>query len=560
MKLVKCEMHKVALAALVLGVFSLSPNANAGVLDFLRRPAAAPSAASVVGDVAPAPRVAPAPSAADPGVSDNDASDFELATSNDGDGASLARMRSLSAGSNPGFGIQIKDGMVYMTGAIPRKCAMGSSFSMTSVPGVDGKPGQHQIKFVPGENCDKPSADKAMVKLGGRGLFGPGRAIPDASMDGDICMAHSENGLDSCDVINNAKFVSQNSILKDAADKQSVAQKKKDADEAKRAADLRKQKEDAFVAKLNILCKQGDFVGFGAEIEAAKSFLGDVTQILSKVDGLKQKYYVEQIKKAKDVDSVKDAYQSYLDAAEAAGWDTDDVTNQYADRRVEMLNTEVADSSKSAESRSRSIRELASDLRDMDLMDKAHKNKLGAAYVNLANSVREAAGTDAVSKYDEAAKYYNESLQYADADTKVKIDIEIEKMYAEAADQCLADVKENGKSSKIKECQNLAQKAKKSMDVAMKAQSHIKADGSLEALAAMKQEKIAKFGQDGMVAAQAMKGYDGSSVNVNVRGGSWDASVYTTFAQTQQNFLTQMMNGGAARNPSGTSGGGSIFQ
>lgn len=538
MKLVKCEMHKVALAALVLGVFSLSPNANAvGFLDFFTRH----------------PAAAPVPDGNDPGVADTDTPGLILAASADANGMSLNRLTSVAQD----FQVRVEGDMVYMDGVIPRKCAIGAQVTMTPVPGTDGKPGQNQIKFIPGENCDKPSNDKALVDLSSPDLFGPGRSLAGTGVDGDVCLAHSSHGPVICDVIPNAKYVSKNTMLQAAAEKQSVADKKKASEDAKRAADLRKAKEDAFIAKLNILCKQGDFVGFGAEIEAAKAFLGDVTQVLAKVDGLKQKYYADQIKKAKDVDSIKDAYQNYLDAAEAAGWDTDDVTNQYADRRVELLNTDVADSSKSAESRAGSIRDLASDLRDIDLMDKAHKNKLGAAYVNLANSVRDAAGTGAVSKYDEAAKYYTDSLQYADADTKVKVDVEIEKMYAAAADQCLSDVKEG--SAKIKECQTLAQKAKQSMDVAIKAQAHAKSDGSLEALAAMKQEKIAKFGQDGVVATQTIQGYDGSSVSVNARGGSWDANVYTTFAQTQQNFLTQMMSGGA-RSPSGTAGGGSIFQ
>jgi hypothetical protein len=567
MKLVNCEMHKVALAALVLGVFSLSPNANAGsflnALGFERIPSstAAPSAASVVGTPAPAPvapivqaapALAPIPTAADPGVSDADGGALELADSNDSSGMSLAKLRNISQG----FGIEIKDDMLVMKGAIPRKCAIGATFSMNTVPGVDGKPGQHQISFIPGENCDKPSADKAMVKLSNAALFGPGRTLPDGSVDGDICIAHSENGNTACDMGLNLKYVSHVSFLKEASTKQSAAEMKANALKEKEQANKRENEEKALLVKLNILCKQGDFEGFGKEVEAWKRQLGDITQFMAKIDGVKQKYYVDQINKAKDEDSIKDAYQAYLDASEAAGgWDTDEVTSKYADKRVEMMNTIAKDGSLSSEKRASSIRDLASDLRDMDLYDKAHKSRIGAAYVDLANSLKDSGSNEDRSKFADAEKYYNEASQFADGDMKVKIDAEIAKMYRAATDACLDAAKESGKG--FNTCDALAKKEKSSMDAAIKAQGHVKTDGSLEALAGMKNEKIARFGQDGY--AMNVSGYG----SLNRAGGSYDATKYTDYSQAQQQAQMQMMMrqqmGGQAM-PGSTGGSSGFFQ
>ena len=108
-------------------------------------------------------------------------------------------------------------------------------------------------------------------------------------------------------------------------------------------------------------------MGFGQEIEAAKAFLGDVSSILTKVDGLKQKYFVDQIGKAKDADAARDAYQAFLDAAAEAGWDVDAVSMVYADRRLTLLQNETAGSGSVSDKMSK-IRDVANELRDLGLV------------------------------------------------------------------------------------------------------------------------------------------------------------------------------------------------
>jgi len=547
MKIVTCELHKIALAALVLGVFSLSPLAKAD-----NAPAAPPVDSLISGsaDAKPAalaPIAAPAKAAAadaDSGLISAPADDgLDAANSNFAGGMSLQNIKDISSG----FNVRLQGDALVMDGRIPRKCALGASISVSSVADDDGKSGHHAIKFIPGEGCDHLTGKdrKDMVKLSSSALFGASRSLADNSIDGQVCIAHSDDGPEACDPIPNAVFKSQASFIHDA-----IAKKVKAT-----AAD-RERKEQEFINKLNILCKQGDFVGFGKEIEAARAFLGDVTEILAKVDGLKQKGLADQIKKAKSADDVNDAYHAYLEAAEANGWDTEDASASFADKRGELLKTVVSDTSLSSKERARQIRQFSSDMRDEGLFDKAQHETFGAAYFTLATEVREGAEGD-MAKLSEAEGLYNSSLQYANPEEKARVDTEIAKMYNTAADDCLNAVKEAGKSAALANCDKIAAKAKKAMNTAIKAQGHVKGDDSLAALAGMKQEKIARFGQDTTVMSMSMRGYDGSTLKFNPQGGSYDAAKYTDFTQMQQNFVQQLMMGGQ-RSPSGT--GGSYFQ
>jgi hypothetical protein len=486
MKFVNVEMQKIMAAALLLGVFSLSPLAKA----YDRPDSAAPG------------------------------------------GLSLSELSS-TAGD---FSLSFVGDKIVMDGSIPMKCADGAGVSVGIWRGADGKAApMHSVRFVPGSGCKNLSdADRAdRVYIHSPELFGNSRALSDAKIDGGLCVLHKVNGAagqDACDPVSGQTYTANADAAKAKADQDKITSDAM-AKQQKDAIDDRARKEKELIDQLTIACKNGDWVGFGQQIEAAKAFLGDVTKILDKVDGLKQRYFADQISKAKDLDSVKDAYQAYLDAANDAGWDTDEVTGKYVAKRVDMLNAEVADNSKSASARAASIRDLASDLRDLGLMKEKGAN-LGTAYFNLANHVRDDAGTD-LSKLSEAEKYYRESEQYGDNSAKAKVEAEIAKMYNAAADQCISDAKDKGKG--FNSCDALAKKAKNAMDGAIKAQGHIKGDDSLEALAAMKQEKLARFGMDGF--SMSVTGYG----TLNRMGGTYDMTKYQAYTQSQQAFLQQLM-------------------
>jgi hypothetical protein len=204
---------------------------------------------------------------------------------------------------------------------------------------------------------------------------------------------------------------------------------------------------------------------------------------------------------------------------------------------------------------------MASDFRDNGLMSEkvgsdqhTGKELIGAAYYDLGNNLRDNAGTSAQS-LGLAETYYRASEEFGTMDQKAKAEATIAKMYDEAADQCLAEAKDANKG--LEKCDALAKKAKKAMDLAIKDQAHVKGDDSLEALSAMRQEKIARFGlDDGVV---DVSGYG----IMNQMGGTYDKTKLQDYQLGQQQFLMKMMMqqrfnggmGGVANTPSGGSSG-----
>ena len=131
--------------------------------------------------------------------------------------------------------------------------------------------------------------------------------------------------------------------------------------------------------------------------------------------------------------------------------------------------------------------------------------------------------------------FYESAAEYGDNSEKAKVQAEIAKMYRDAVDACIADAKEKGKG--FNRCDALAKKEKKHMNDAIKAQGRVKGDDSMEALAGMKQEKIARFGMDGNFNFMYIQGYG----SFNRMGGSYDSEKFSAYQQSQQQFLMNMM-------------------
>jgi len=228
MKIVNVEMQKIALAAFIIGAFSLNPLARAE----------------------------------DPVTED----DGLIGSSRDG--ISLADMKNVASG----FNIRIVGDTLVMDGSIPRKCAEGASFTVSSSAAEGNKPGQHEIKINLNQAClrMKPNERGAPVRLSSPALFGPSRSIADTSIDGKVCLLHAEDGPSTCDTIPNLNYTSQNTLNARALDEAAKKKRAEEAANAKRDNELRDRKEKELIEKLNLLCKNGDFASFGAEVEAAK--------------------------------------------------------------------------------------------------------------------------------------------------------------------------------------------------------------------------------------------------------------------------------------------------
>jgi len=301
MKIVNCDLHKVALAALVLGVFSLNPLAKA---------------------------------------------DEEQLPEAKRDGLKWGELRSLSANT---FSVRVDGDMLVFTGSIPKGCATGRAMSE-----VDSGEGRHALTInLP--NC--PQGDTSRLSTDDKKLVQVKAAFPakafNSSVDGKFCLLYSANGDGEagCDPImvggKQLEHVSQGTLVQRASAEQDRRDTAAREAQARREREDRERKEKALIEKLKLLCKQGDFVGFGAEIEAARAFLGDVTKIIEQMDAVKKKFFEDAIKKAK-ADDVKTAYENYLQAASENGWDTEEVTAAYVARRIDLMK-EAVNGSDSAE-------------------------------------------------------------------------------------------------------------------------------------------------------------------------------------------------------------------
>lgn len=506
MKIVTCEFSKISFAAFLLGLFSLSPLAKADEI--------------------------PAPSLDEP--------QFEAATQT---GVSMAQLRALGVTVD----IDTATNSLVFKGNIPESCAK----SITVPPTVSYENGVHVLNMDIPACRTKVPADRRVTAASVFHTVGF-----QGEQDGKFVIRRFANN-DQSDPTDDAllgrggkqlEFTSEKTLQARAMDENArklEAQRKKDAEIY---AQNRKKDQDRLVKTLNLLCRSGDFVGFGAEVEAARGFLSDVNGLMSRVSDLKKKHLEQEIAKAKTAEDMKSAYEAYLDAASENGWDTDKATATYVDKRVELARALSKDSKKSNSEKAHAIRDLAADLRELGMMSD-RKGDIGALYFDLAASVREDAGDD-MKKLEDAEKFYRASEEFGGNKQRAAAEAEIAKMYNAAADECIAAAKEKGKG--FNACDAIAKKAKVAMDKAIKAQGHIKGDASMEALAGMKQEKLARFGVEGY--SMSVSGYG----NFNRFGGSYDSGKYQAYQQSQQQFIMQYLMrqqmGAYAGSANGTAG------
>ncbi len=564
MKYVKCELPNIAVAALILGVFSISllakadgetPKNNGPVPIFrtiasegissiiLPSPAAstvveAPAAPVAVAPAAAAPAL-PAPVAAAPQLqpqidpnTQTEEGEEEAGEENELEAAQPdgMNMQALKKATRQRFSVDLnkaKDGLVF-SGTVPRKCAKGAKpveMDSTRFPGSIG------IKIdmpacpngIPKKGSER---DNELVKVSG--IF-PELSLNEQS-DGKICIVFSaDSDHYECEAVMKdgkpLEFTSKKTLDKRAEDTARAA-------EAKRFKEEQDRKNRDLNDKLQALCKERDFTGISLVLEELD---GDTSKVIKKLGDFEKSSAESAVKKAKDVDAVKEAYEAYLSAAEAKGWDTEDMNKVYTDKRVDLLKEQLKDTNATPGTVAGSIRDLVQDLTEIGTLSE-NKEQIAWSYSQLAINLKDA------ENYDEAERYFEEAKRYSNK--TVEIESAIAKMYSEAKDACLAKVAE-GKATPGK-CDSLAKKAMKHMDKAIAAQGKKKGDGSLEDLMAMRVEKIQAFGQ-------------GPTMNVsgfgmlNMGGGSYTQEKVQAYQQGQQVKAMQQMMGGQGGSGSGTS-------
>jgi len=525
MKYVTNDFYKIALAALILGVFSLSPLAKAQSAD--QYPGWVHDsenwAASPIFERAPATVIPTAP----PPAAEAEAQD----DSSRADGMTMDQIRKVAPHFRP---LRLKGDTIVFEGKMPRKCSVGVSLEgVDSTPSEDGKSAQHGVKInmpscqgkvlTPAELKDEVDVAKYLNKL-----------KIESSLNGKVCLLNAETQSDepTCEDAKGADkkplmYVSQAS--KDNEAEVAAAEKKKiaDAQAAKDAKATRKRHDDEFIAHALLLCKNGDFIGLGDAIAGASNVLGDVAKILEKIEKAKQNTFEKAVIDAKSLEDMSAAFQDYTAAAEENDWKTGEMTRTYLNRVLEQKDEKPSDIAAA-------IRESGSD----------EKPLLAWAYSKLATNLMDA------DKLDEAEKYYTKAAELSDAEGKIKVEAQMSAMFNHAKEACLLENK-----LKPAKCDSLNARAKKHATSAVAMQGKKKGESSLEDLNAMKIEYLQEFGQGNY--SMNVSGYG----SLNLAGGAYDKAKFQLYQQGQaevyqQQMMQRQMGAMGAQLNTGGSGGG----
>jgi len=466
------QKNKLALAALLLGAFTLNPMASA--LD-------------------PAPETFQANPVLDPELEE------EQLLAAERDGMKWGELKRVA----PDFTVKIEGDMIVFSGSMPKECAKGRSMSE-----VESSKGQHALKInLP--NCANGLGSlttlqqKERVQI--KGAF-PAKSF-DSNQDGVFCLLYSATGDDEmkCDTI----MIGKEQLAHISVDSQ---------DQSIRKTELSKKEKD-LKSKVGLLCKQGDFQTLGLELEAAAEWLGDLTTILDQIGKAKVQSLTKSLKKAKDPEELKLAYEALL----AEDIDPEVALNSYVSRRLEMSKAQIANRSLSIAALEDEIGNVESDLEEVDAFD---DNKAAIAWFHVELGNRLAEDKD----YDGAEKQYTSALRTSDQAGKVKIEKEMAKMFLAAAEACQEENK-----LKPGKCDALAKKAQKHMDKAIAQQSRVRGEEALEELNGMKLEKIQQFGMPGVQIKVSGFGI------YNPYGGAYDQRKVQMYQTGQQELYMQMM-------------------
>lgn len=503
MKNLICDMPKIALAALILGVFSTNPLAHAGETaltkgDFLGN-ASAKTDEQLSGE--------------------EDAGDEEDSY---GD-AQRAGMKQQEIANLPGdFKIKVVGDQLVFEGSMPEKCAKDATMSEVNV----SKAGEIGIQIDMPACMDNPKFKKKKEKMVSVKEVFASRTLP-SDVDGKICLLNAAVLGDdlACDPVTGLDpFKSAKTRAEELAKKEKDEAEQKKKDEAAE----RQRKADAIINKVKELCRKGDFETLTKEIEAMAQYLGDVTEILAKVEEFKTQRLIGNLSNAKDSDAARKAYGELI--AASIDNDTEENKNLYLDRRFEIVKDVIANSELKHAEIALEIRSYATEIAAVGMSNKDRKAQVAWGYAELAGKLKEE------GELDSAAGYYDRAMDYLDSrdiEGRKNIEIAMTNMYHDAIQACL----EENKLTPAK-CDKLADKAKKHLDKAIAQQKRMKkSTDALADLQALQVKKIQTFGLDA-------KGTTMNIKNQNTPFGQMNYGMYQRYPGSYGARKAQMFNEG----------------
>lgn len=538
------QMNKLALAALLLGVFTLSPLASADPVDSDSDAEAVASEAAEINEPKPV-KTSRAPAAkAKIKEEDEPADDIEEGlVKAQPRGLTLSQLKNISGNIE----IKLEGEMLVITGSMPAACAKDRS--MSEVKSGDGK---HAL-MIDLPNCRNgishlSKAQKNQLIMVTSAF--PAKKFDD--VDGKFCLEHTSSGEAekiACDFIKiNGKELAHESSATKKAKEAKLQLASERSDEQKKQARI--------VSNITNFCRQGDYDAISLELEAARGFLTDITPILEQLAKSKIKKADSALRRAKNAGELRLAFDNLV----AQGGDMEAAEKEFKERRLSMFK-DLANSGTtlSKGKLEDAVAEFEADMAELSDPEASTdtKNAAGWMYAEIAGRFRDE------EQYDKAEELYTKAMRYANTDGKIAAEKEMAKMFKTAADACLAKNK-----TKPAKCDALAKKAQKHGEKVVAMLGKKGGDAADEANA-MKIELIQTFGVP--VVQMKVSGYG----IYNPYGGTFaqqKAQMYQAGIQeqmVQMRIQMQMQQAGGVMNgmngptgvmPAGATAGSGLFR
>jgi hypothetical protein len=451
------------------------------------------------------------------------------------DGVSAAELAQIV----DGLEVQQRGNGVVIAGIMPRRCADGATIA------YDYRDGKHlaTIRMPKCENDFKREAEDRLAEnqVDAADIFNEIR-LRDQS--GRLHLRHYKRGSRlATDRVQDEEMRAQNGEpieVVSRADREAehrAAREREAQDLADRQAREseagRNRALDELHSKVLRYCQQGDYVGLGQEILGASSLLGDVVGLMERVNaGMKDKLK-RDLARASTAEDARTAYEAFLEAAIAQGWDEDELKKPYIEKRFEILAA-LAEDGSAGETRlsevARNIRDWMTELRGIDSREyRKQRGKFAELYGDLATHAVNA------NNLSEAERYFDRAKALSDLDGQIKIDGAMSKVYAERFKEC---VKKNPTKMDMCERRYLS-KAKSRADSIKSALARRSGEGASADLEAFQAEYIQTFGAG---ASFTWTGY-GSMQQLPGAVDRFKMQTYQQYMQQQQMMMMQRMYG-----------------
>jgi hypothetical protein len=203
---------------------------------------------------------------------------------------------------------------------------------------------------------------------------------------------------------------------------------------AAEAADRQRRDEfNRLERRVTQLCRSGDFQGAGRELESSLDLLGDVSDLLQKLQVAESAKLRRALDNATTADEARTAYEALRANAERMDQSVDELEKAYIEKRMDILK-ELANEAtdKSAQlAASSAADEWAAEFRSLSRREfNRRKTEIAEIHDGLATKLANA------NDHASAVRVWDRAKKLTNADGMNKIDRNVAEMYARAFREC----------------------------------------------------------------------------------------------------------------------------